>query len=93
MFRTSYLAPNGTFFRAEVRAAHAHPCHDVLGVRDVGQDELLSFGTGFDPVPESLSHWRILRPFLAEQQVHSQKVAVISPWRVIDFNNCHSPTC
>ncbi|MFM0630854.1 hypothetical protein [Paraburkholderia xenovorans] len=74
-------------FRAEVRAAYAHPRHDVLGVRNVARDELLSFGTGFEAVPESLSHWRILRPFLAEQQVHSQKVAAISPWRVIEFDN------
>ncbi|MFL9983870.1 hypothetical protein [Paraburkholderia sediminicola] len=73
--------------RAEVRAAYTRPELDVLGVRDIARSDLLSYGTGFEAMPDSLSDWRILRPFLAEHQAHAQKVAAISPWRAIEIDN------
>ncbi|MPW19737.1 hypothetical protein GCT13_23270 [Paraburkholderia sp. CNPSo 3157] len=73
--------------RAEVRAAYTRPELDVLGVRDIARSDLLSYGTGLEAVPDSLSNWRILRLFLAEHQAHAQKVAVISPWRAIEIEN------
>lgn len=73
-------------FTAEVCAAYSHPELDALGVRDVASTELLAYGTGIEAVPSSLSDWRLLRPMLAEQQAHAQKVAAISPWRAADID-------
>lgn len=74
-------------FRAEVRAAYSRPELDVLGVRDIARSDLLSYGTGLEAVPDSLSYWRLFRPFLEEHQAHARKVAAISPWRATDIDS------
>ncbi|WP_250452499.1 hypothetical protein [Caballeronia sp. ATUFL_M2_KS44] len=85
----SHVIPGSAFdvFKAEVRAAYAHPNLDLLGVRDAARSELLSFGTGTEALLELRSDWRLLRPALGEYQEDARKIAAISPWRATDIDN------
>lgn len=66
---------------AEASAAHESPSADVIKVRELARDGLLSIGTGEDAIPRAFEDWRVLRQAYAERQENARRIAAIAPWR------------
>jgi len=72
---------------AEARAAYTHPSSEVLEVRDLARDGLMSVGAGTNAIPDGFQDWRLLRDDLARKQANARRIAAISPWRGSEMHN------
>lgn len=71
----------------EAMAAYAQPDADLLEVRDIARDDIISVGAGTDAIPEGFQDWRLLRDDLARRQANARRIAAISPWRGSEMHN------